>query len=237
MRRASHKDGMAGGRRARERGLTLVELTISVSLLSMILGAFVLTLHHSSESFMTGCAKGVVSARMNQAFASLLADLRETSSADVHVTTSGMEEGLCAVLLPSARDSAGVFRTDSAGRPAWQAVIVYCPFVTAAGVRQLRRYVCYADTADFPFRFHATDPISPTEIRLAARNGSPLVLNRESGNPNLPVGREFLVFSPGLTAFGVEPGGLVTVSLGLRCISRGKASIHAEDTALVATRN
>ncbi len=215
----------------------MVELVISMGLLSIIMATFVVVLNSSSDALMTGCAKGVLSARLDQGLKTVEADLREASAANVHSSQSGLPEGQCAVLMPSARDSAGVFRVDSAGYPAWQAAVVYCPYVTSGGVSQLRRYKYYAAAASFPFQFDPGQPITETEVRLRGQDASVITIDRLNGNPSLPAGQNFQVLCPGLTGFQVTLGSPAAVTLKADCAARGNAVIANEETAYVGPRN
>jgi len=220
------------------RGFTYVEVVLSISLLVVVMGAFVVALNGGMSSFATGCASGVLSERTQAALRKIEADLREAPAGDVDVCVSGLPAGQAAFLLPSARDSAGVFHVTSAPyEPEWQAVVVYCPYVTDAGVSQLRRYVYYRDASDFPFHFHGAQPITDEYIELKGHGSASITVDREEGNTSLPAGLEFQVFCPGLTDLVVTPGAPTTVTLRARCLTRGETELAEERASYVAHRN
>lgn len=229
-------------RSATRRGFTYVEVMISVGLMSVVMSAFVMALERGSDSFITGCAKGVLSAGIESALDTMAADLREASQNLVATSTTDLPKGQCAVILPSARDSGGTFRVTSSYEPSWQAVVIYCPYVTSGGVSQLRRYVYYDSGHKFPFKFDGEHPITEDYIYLKDEDENELTVDRKSGNASLPAGREFHVLCPGITGLDVDTAGkdgdrttLVTVRAG--CRARGQVTLESEGKRHVAHRN
>lgn len=229
-------------RSATRRGFTYVELMISIGILSAVMGAFAMALERGSDLFITGCAKGVLSARVESALNTMAADLREASQGLVATSTTGLPEGECAVVLPSARDSGGTFHVTSSYEPSWQAVVVYCPYVTSGGVRQLRRYVYYDTGYAFPFKFDGEHPITEDYIYLKDEDENELTVDRKSGNTLLPAGREFHVLCPGITGLDVdtdaeEGGGTTLVTVWAGCLTRGEVTLEDKGERYVAHRN
>jgi len=223
--------------RRRRRGYSLVEVAIASGILVSVLGAFVAALEGSSQSLATGCAKGLASARLEQALHRLEADCREASQSLITRNVDGLPVGQCAIALPCARDSEGSFHVTSSFQTAWQGVIVYCPYVTAEGVTQLRRYVYYSTSYSFPFTFVGSPPVTSESIMLQDALGCSLEIDRQHGNTSLPVGERFTVVCPGLIEWDIVPGALTTVSLNAGCGSRRGLSTQAEGIRYVAHRN
>jgi hypothetical protein len=211
-------------------------MVISLALMAVIMGAFVMALNNSSDSFLTGCAKTLAGSRIDAAMNALLADLREAPRAQVDVETRGLLDGQCAVAMPTAQDADGTFHLTADYRPEWQGVVVYCPYETGAGVRQLRRYVVYQAGLSLPVAFATGNPITSSAIRVSTGT-APITIDREAGNTELDVGREFLVYCPGLVGFTVETGSPTTVTLQATVTARGQAVVTEEGTTYVAHRN
>ncbi len=223
-----------GRQAAGQDGFTYVEVTISLGLLVVVMGAFVIALEGGSNGLATGAARGMLSARAGEALAAMDADLREAAAAKITTEQTGLPANQCAVVLPCARDSSGAFVVNGAYRPAWQAVVVYCPHVSSKGVSQLRRYVYFDPTYTFPFQVLE---ITADTIRLRDAGGQTLDVDRESGNPALPAGREFQVLCPGLTELAVEVGAPTRLSIQASCMTRRNVSLDIEAERYVAHRN
>ncbi len=232
VRRQSHSPPGSRSRHA----FTYVEVVISVGLLAIVMSLFVSAFESSSDSFMTSCARGIVLVRMDGALATLEADLREADQSKITVCTTGLPAGQCAIVLPSARDRDGAFQVSGSYQPCWQAVVLYCPYVTAKGVSQLRRYVYYDDDWVFKFPF-TVDAITADEVTLTDALGVSVVVDREDGNTTLEAGREFTVLCPGLTGLEMTLGAPTRVTLAVNCLTRRDRSIDAEMTRDVVHRN
>jgi prepilin-type N-terminal cleavage/methylation domain-containing protein len=63
---------------------------------------------------------------------------------------------------------------DSAYKANWRSVVVYCTYVTPEGIQQLRKYVYYNNSYNFPFTFVG---VTANAINLAG-----LVIPRNSGS-------------------------------------------------------
>lgn len=222
--------------RARRRAFTCVELAISVAILAVVMGMFVAAFESGSDAFITGCARGVLAARTSGALRVLGADLQEAESSKITVDTTGLPAGQCMIVLPSARDPDGAFQVSGSYQPCWQAVVLYCPYVTAKGVSQLRRYVYFDDDYEFLFPF-TVDAITATEVTLRDALDHLVVVDRENGNAALAVGREFTVLCPGFTGLELTKGTPTRVTLRASCLTRKNFSLDAEVTRDVAHRN
>jgi len=218
------------------RAFTCIEITISVAILAVVMGMFVAALESGSDAFITGCARGVLAARLDGALRALGADLREAGSSKITVDTTGLPEGQCVIVLPSARDADGAFQVSGSYQPCWQAVVLYCPYVTAKGVSQLRRYVYFDDSCEFVFPF-TVDGITAAEVTLRDALDHLVVVNRETGNATLAAGREFTALCPGFTGLEVTQGTPTRVTLRASCLTRKNVSLDAEVTRDVAHRN
>jgi len=215
-------------------GFTYVEVAISLGLLVVVMGAFVVALEGGSNGLVTGSARGVLTTRVYEALAAMDADLREASAAKITTGQAGLPANQCAVVLPSARDSSGAFVVGAAYQPAWQAVVVYCPYLTGKGVSQLRRYVYFDAAYTFPFEILE---ITADTIRLRDSGGRLLDVDRENGNTSLSPGREFQVLCPGLTELAVEVGAPTELTIRASCVTRRNVSLDTEVERYVAHRN
>ncbi|MFO7897809.1 MAG: hypothetical protein R6V58_01985 [Planctomycetota bacterium] len=218
-------------------GFTYVEAIISVGLMCAVVGAFAVALDSGMDVFVTACIKGVVGSRVNAALDRLAQDLRETGSADVTVCCEGLDGDECSVALPSFRDADGTFHVTASLEPATQGVVVYCPFETDGGVRQLRRYVFYDTSYVFPFEFTGSPPITDDSIYLRDSLGQTLTVDRAAGNTSLPAGRAFQVFCPGMAAVDVDPGSPTHVVIQATCLTRKGVDLIKEGERYVAHRN
>ena len=220
------------------KAFTYVEVVLSIGLLAVVMCLFVVGFESASDSFMTSSARGILLARMARATAALGADLMETDESMVRTDTtgSGLSEDLCAIVMPSARDAGGTFHVGNNCRPDWQAVIIYCPYTTAKGVSQLRRYVYYDDDGAYAFPFSIAQ-ITAGEIQLQDNHGSPLTMSRPDGNTTLETGREYNALCPGITGLELSSDSISMVTLRASCLTRRARSIDAEVTRNVAVRN
>jgi len=211
-------------------------MAISIALMSMVMGAFVVALEGGSDAFFSGSARGVVSARVDEALRAMAADLRETQAGHVITCQNGLPDGQCALALSSARDADGDFHVTGSYRPDWQAVVAYCPYVTSKGLRQFRRYVVYdgSGTYTFPFSFRQ---ITDEEIQLEDALGQELTINRAEGNPSLEEGREYQVYCPGFTGLAVVVGDTTRLTLGASALTRRNKALSGEGDEYVALRN
>ena len=234
MRRKSRISAPTQSRRA----FTLVEVMISAGILVTIMGMFVAALESGTDSFITGCARGVLSARAEGALDRMATDLKEAQSSAIRVATTGngLSANLGAIVMSSSRDSSGVFHVTGAYGPDWRAVIIYCPYTTSKGVSELRRYVYFDDARAFTFPFDIDD-VTADEIRLTDALSQPLVMSRPNGNTSLEAGREFEVLCPGITGLELSTDTTSRITLRAGCITRKNISLDTEVTRDVAHRN
>lgn len=79
------------------------------------------------------------------------------------------KEGTCV----DAVNNNGCFHVDVTGNPQWRALIVYAPYQTADGRRELRRYMSYNSAYGtgirFPFTFTS---ITSTRLNVRSRDGA-----------------------------------------------------------------
>lgn len=227
---------MTRGFRRRRLAFSYVEVVISLGLLVVVMGAFVVALEDGSTGLFNGFARGELTARVDAVLASLEEDVREAPLGMLRVSTEGVPAGQCAVVLPSARDSSGVFHLTSGYAPRWRAVVIYCPFVNAQGIHQLRRYVYFDDAGEFTFPFEM-EQITEGEIRLRDALNRLLVMDREHGNTTLPAGREFLVFCPDFSGLAVELTAPPKITVRASHTTRRNVTLAAEGVRYVACRN
>lgn len=224
-----------GGARVRA-GFTYVEVTISLGILVVLMGAFVMALEGGSDGFVTGCVKGDLTAVVEHALASIGTDLRQAHASYVRTTTAGLPAGWSAVLIPSARDRDGVFRVNSSYEPVWRSVIVYCPYVNEAGVAQLRRYACFFEAGDYAFPFEFAH-VSETQITLIDASSRTLSIDRHLGDTSVESGREFLVLCPGFSSLTVTAGSPACVTVSAAAHTRRGLDLRGEGSRYAYPRN
>ncbi len=165
-------------------GLTLVEVMLAMSVLITVMGLSLFMFHQAAGLFQeTDLACHLVEREQN-ALNMLRQDLRETGSSTVvrhSFTDANFSELQRSWALATARDSGGAFQVDAGNeyRADWQGVVVYCPYMTAGGVRELRRYVVYGSYT-YPFSFDSitvdtifiTENDSTVQIQIDRHAGS-----------------------------------------------------------------
>ena len=214
------------------RAFTYVEVVIALGLMAVIMGSFAVALNSGSDSFVRSSVRGLLAANVSRTLTVLENDFHESSSSTVSTFADGLPEEQCLIVLASARDSDGVFHTTSTCRVDWQAAVVYCPYTTSQGVRQLRRYVYYDDSFAFPFQ---SCVIEADSVTLTDLLGSELVVDRKNGNPS--AGPAFEVLCPALRELGVELDDPVRLSVLLRSVVRRGAVLEASGVSHVGFRN
>lgn len=129
-----------------KRGVTLVEIMISILVLSIFLFAVYTVLFATQRQYENEMSRRGQQMRLQMALDQLTADMREGSAGLVNKATftdtafGSNPQGIWCV--PSARNTAtGNFVTATAN-PVWQSLIVYAPFWnTNTNEGELRRYV------------------------------------------------------------------------------------------------
>ena len=234
LRRKSRMSGPAQFRSA----FTYVEVVISSGILVTVMGMFVAALEGGSDSFITGCARGVLSARVEGVLQRIAADLKEAPAGMIDTKTvgNGLSSELCAIAMSSARDSSGVFHVTAEAEPDWRAVVIYCPYTTSKGVSELRRYIYFDDAGAFTFPFTIVQ-VGADTIRLKDAASGQLLMSRPNGNTLLEAGREFEVLCPGITGLELSTETTTRITLRAGCLTRKNISLDTEVTRDVAHRN
>jgi hypothetical protein len=217
-----------------------VELTVCLGLMTIVLGLSAIVLDSGSDTSSFGYARGSLASGCQRALTALEADVRETAASTVETCTfteAGFAGAQSAVALGSPRDSQGQFHLDSSYGPRWQAVVVYCPYVLASGVRELRRYVVFDSECRFPVRFDGEPPVTAGQIELCDSGAPPRKFTVDRANGNLAAEPSYQVFCPGLTRFAVETGSPLRISLAAQCVARKGAVLEACYERSVGPRN
>ncbi|MBI4713137.1 MAG: prepilin-type N-terminal cleavage/methylation domain-containing protein [Planctomycetes bacterium] len=159
------------------KGMTLLELMISVSLLAVILGG-VLSLYLAGiETYETGSAYATAEMMLQLKLDEVMDEVAETAEPNLAIYSwvdplfapvTETQEAMC---FSSARNAAGQFVTNN-GRPVWQSVVVLAPYLES-GRGQIRRYESFGV---YTFPISVTN-ISNTTITLS--NG--VTFNRDAG--------------------------------------------------------
>lgn len=182
-------------------GFTLVELMVSVFLFSILSSAAYLSLELGKRSRGAGEVEVELQQAARKAITEMSKELRETDPMTVTLysyTDPQNGERQQAIAFASARgDSSspvdmvdacrdGVtnnacFHVDGTGNPRWRSLIVYAPYLTADGRKELRRYVSYdssyGSSSYFPFTFTG---ITTTQINVRSAGGVNLSFIRDS---------------------------------------------------------
>jgi prepilin-type N-terminal cleavage/methylation domain-containing protein len=168
--------------RGASRGVTLIEIMISIAVLSIFLFAVYTVLFATQRQYEGEMARRFSQMRMQQALDQITADMREGSAGLVNKTTftdtafGSNPQGIWCI--PSARNiTTGNFVTATAN-PVWQSLIVYAPYWnTASNEGELRRYVVTNAPAQyFTLGAGVNITVNATNIVLdgvtVARNGN-----------------------------------------------------------------
>jgi hypothetical protein len=226
------EDDVTPRRQTQSNGFTYVEVTICLALMTTVVGLVAAAMEGGTQSFTRSSVRGMLTSRVNGALSAIEGDLRETSAGKVATFSDGLDAGYCLMVMPSARDADGAFHLTAGHRPDWQAAVVYCPYTTSGGVRQLRRYVQYDSSYQFPFQ---SCTINSGIIRLTDAIGQTLQINRGSGiAANDPA---FEVFAPGVAGLNVELGDTTTVTVSADSPGRHGEALETEGVRKVAPRN
>ena len=202
-------------------GFTYLELTVCMALMITILGLFVMAVESGSDALALSSRKGQIMWECLEALTMLERDFRETDAATIATHTfaqSGFDDPQTAVAFASARDASGAFRYAADYRPSWHAVIVYCPYVTEGGIRQLRRYVYYGTGYQFPLEFWGASPVTSDSISLRDQLGQALVIDRHDGNPD--AAPNYLVLCAGVSRLDVTEGSPWRLAIAARSRTR-----------------
>ncbi|MBI4437208.1 MAG: prepilin-type N-terminal cleavage/methylation domain-containing protein [Candidatus Omnitrophica bacterium] len=182
-----------------KKGLTLVELMVTVLLFTVLSSAAYIALEVGRRSMRVGGVELELQQAARKAMMEMLKELRETDAGTVTIytyTDTQNGERHQAIAFASPRGSAtapkdsgtcgdGVtnnacFHIGSSGDPSWRSLIVYAVYETSDGRKELRRYhnfdaFTYYNSDIFPFTFNS---ISNTQISLKSKGGTNFAFNR-----------------------------------------------------------
>lgn len=180
------------------KGITLIELLVSAFLFAVLSAAAYLSLDIGRRASRVGGVEIELQQGARKAMTEMSKELRETDSGAVTLfqyTDPQNSEVHQAIAFASARgdSSASVegicqdsvannacFHVDVSGNPRWRSLVVYAPYQTSDGRRELRRYVsfnsAYGSGLYFPFSFLE---ITSTQIRLRSVGGVNFSFNRD----------------------------------------------------------
>jgi hypothetical protein len=139
---------------------------VTVVILSIIIGAVLLTNIRSMQSYYTLSALNELSNNAWFGLNELTDELRETKAGTLRLSliqdpATGMWHNI--VVFASARGNPasgnGNFHIDANGLPDWESAVIYYPFTTQDGINQLRRYIYYNSNLvenDFPLNAAVT---------------------------------------------------------------------------------
>jgi hypothetical protein len=213
---------------------------IALALMTGLFGLFVLLMQNSSAALAFSAERSCLASGAERALHVLEADLRETRADWVSARTfeeQGWDRPQSALAMPSPRDFNGQVHVTEEGWPDWQTIVVYCPYITDAGERQLRRYQYPVGQHQFPLAFRDTPPIHSQVIRLRDTTGPPrsLVVNRRTGHPHAQP--RFTVVCSRLVQFAAEDGPLWTISISVGRRTPDGDFVEVERARTVFPRN
>ena len=169
-----------------EAGLTLLEIMVALAILTIIMGLALFMFQQAAGNLQEADVTCYLTERQHKGLNDLRRDLRETGFNTItsyEFTDPNFSQDQDAWALATARAASREFHLDSSYAADWQGVIIYCPYKTARGMKELRRYVFYGSYT-FPFSF--VDPyITETHIYLEDALGTALAVDREAGNDSV----------------------------------------------------
>jgi len=181
----------------RKRGITLIELMVTVLLFSVLSSAAYIALEVGRRSMRVGGVEIELQQGARKAMTEMLRELRETDVGTVTIytyTDVQNNERHQAIAFASPRGNASsskegtcgddvtnnaCFHITSNGDPAWRSLVVYAVYQTSDGRNELRRYVGYNSayaSGYFPFTFTG---ITSTQINVSGANSVNISLNRD----------------------------------------------------------
>jgi prepilin-type N-terminal cleavage/methylation domain-containing protein len=176
-------------------GYTLTEIMIVLAVLAVLSGAVYFIVSSGRDAVESVDVRAQLSDGARVAMAEMVRDLSETNRDTVTVDGAGEvtsfvdplnNETHQILIFASARGdpaapaedgqhaSNDYVHLDSAYKANWRSVVVYCTYVTPEGIQQLRKYVYYNNSYNFPFTFVG---VTANAINLAG-----LVIPRNSGS-------------------------------------------------------
>ncbi len=122
------------------RAMTLVELIISMAMISLLMGAFMWMLLAGRSMYQSSATSSRISQDAQVFISKIREDMRESDCSSITYQNNVKRT---AISLVSARDQAGNYVTNESGAPVWQKYIIYyCPGTSTVLKRRevYRRY-------------------------------------------------------------------------------------------------
>jgi len=180
----------------KKAGYTLTEIIIVLAALTVLSAAIYSVVSQGRDAAESVDVRAQLTGSARTAMTEMARDLTETSSSTVTIDpiTSNPPvfpdplngENHQILIFASARgDPAAAsedgqhanndyVHLDSDYKASWRSVVVYCTYITPEGIQQLRKYVYYNNSYNFPFTFVG---VTANAINLAG-----LVIPRNSGS-------------------------------------------------------
>lgn len=188
------------------KSFSLVELLVAIAISTLILGSLYIV-HEKVKGFNESLGvRADLLTNGRAAMHQLIVDLPETNRNTLTKDINGLipsftdplnNETHQILIFASARGDPGIASEDGAhsnnnyahldtnNRPSWRSIIIYCTYVTSAGLQQLRRYVDYGSSTTYysqpgilPL---ALGSITSTHINLTRGDSSTLSISRNTG--------------------------------------------------------
>lgn len=163
------------------KGFTFVEILIVAAICILMFSALFFILSVGEKGRLFSDIHIQLQEQARGAMAVLIKDIGLTDAVlarNVSVTDPQAGQDYEMLIIPTAKNANSDFQRDNYGYPVWQGVIVYYPYVTSSGIRQLRRYVSYG-LYIFPV---PADPIivgiTNSIITFDDSDGNPIVIDR-----------------------------------------------------------
>lgn len=187
------------------RGFTLMEMMIVVAIFMFIVTAMLWLFSGGKNSWNTQDIQSELYLNARKAMDEMTRELAESGRNTVTIQVfqdpinSEYHEAIC---FASGRGSDGVASEDgshtnnnyvhwkASGNVDWRSAVIYCPYQTAEGIKQLRRYVdygtsttYYGTTGIFSLTFVS---ITDTTITLLRGDSSTFTINRDT-DPSMTI--------------------------------------------------
>jgi prepilin-type N-terminal cleavage/methylation domain-containing protein len=120
------------------RGMTLVELLISMTIITLLMGSFMWMLLAGKAAYQSSATHSRTRQELQVAFHRTVQELRESNYNTITLVPAGFS-------FLSARDRSGDFVTDNVGAPVWQKYVLY--YIPANTTKLMRKevYGSYTD--------------------------------------------------------------------------------------------
>lgn len=187
----------------RKNGYSLIEMVIILAVLSVLSGAVYIIISQGRDAAESVDVRAQLGENARTAMTEMVRDLSETNPGTVTVDVAGVIPSFVdplngqthqILIFASARGDPSAAAEDGQHanndyahldvdyKPVWRSVTVYCTYVTAEGVQQIRKYVnydnAYGQTGIFPFSFVG---VSSSAINLQRGDGAAFAMARNSG--------------------------------------------------------